>query len=408
MAGLNLPASGPYRSLGRMMVLALSAAVALLGLQDQPPPHPKFESKLTLSLRQEGDDYVFNVDGRTTLPKGAVVRLRVFAVERVPQFQGGFREDEEPLVWEDDEDGQKPYVRMEVDGLPFRVDVYKFVRRPWPLLYRARLIYNPRDQSDAILKLVGEDEHSWHADMKYGDDPLYDILNRERYQEVVDDLDKLEAWYLELKKAYAAHKEKLDVDAWKEWKAVWFGRVERLQERNKLRYGLWAVWMERQAKMRVGGMAELLRRMLVAANEDLLEKQEGAAARAKQIQDAFEPYFEEAVEVLGVERPLDPEKIGPLVRGYEAALKPLRMKALEGKLPAAEDLAEVRRGALTNILRIPQLLKTRKRGYAYANELSARFTSLLEAAEASPDAFARSLKEHDEALKAFKRFAGLK
>lgn len=386
------------------MLIALAAGLALLGVQDQPPPHPKYESKLTLSLEPRGAEYVFNVDGRTTLPKGTVIRLRVFAVERVPQFQGGFREDEEPLVWEDEEDGQKPYHKMEVDGLPFRVDVYKFSRRPWPLLYRARLIYSSRDQSDAILKLIGDDDYSWHADMKYGDDKLYEELNRERVQEVVDDLDALESSYHAFRKAYAAHTAKLDVDAWKEWKAVWFGRLERLSERNKLRYGLWAVWMERQAKMRVGGMAELQRRMLVAASEDLLEKQEGAATRAKQIQDAFEPYFEEAVEVLGIQRPLDPEKIGPLVQAYEEAIKPLRA----GAPPSAEAVAVARRDALTVMLKIPQLLKTRKRGYSYANDLSARFTSLLEAAEASPDVFRKALGEHDEALKAFKAFAGLK
>src|SRR5262245_44183188 len=118
MAGRTLDGLGRIK-LGRMMVLALSAVLALLSAQD--PPHPKFEAKLTLSLNTEGEKFVFNVDGRTTLPKGTVIRLRVFAVERVPQFQGGFREDEEPLVWEDEEDGQKPYQKLEVDGLPFRV-----------------------------------------------------------------------------------------------------------------------------------------------------------------------------------------------------------------------------------------------------------------------------------------------
>lgn len=387
------------------MILALSAALALSCAQNEPPPHPKYEAKLTLSLSQKGEDYVFNIDGRTTLPKGAVVRLRVYAVERVPQFQGGFREDEEPLVWEDEEDGQKPYQKLEVDGLPFRVDVYKFVRRPWALLYRARLIYNSRDQNDEILKVVGDDDYSWHADMKYGDDQLLSEQTRERVGEIVEDLDRLEAAFHDFRRTYAAQKAKLDVDAWKDWKALWFAKLEQFAERNKLRYGLWAVWTERQAKMRLGGMAELLRRILVAAHEDLIDKQENAGARAKQTADAFEAYFEEAVEVLGVERPLDPEKIGPLLRAYEESLKPLRV---EGKVPAPEAVAEARRGGLTAMLRIPLLLKTRKRGYVYATELSSRFTSLLDAAETSPDAFRKALGEHDEALRAFKRFAGLK
>jgi hypothetical protein len=389
-----------------MMVLALSTALALLGAQDQPPPHPKFEAKPVLTLAEKDGQWVFTVAGTSTLPKGVVLRARVYAVEIVPQFQGQ-REDEEPLIWEDEE-GQAAYQKIEIDGLPFKTDVYRFARKPWALLYRTRLLYNPRDQSDAILQLVGNDEYSWPADLKFGDDALLIAQNRERVQEVADDLDLLEAYFHDFRKAYAAQQKKLDVDAWKEWKAVWYGRIERVNERNKVRYGLWAVWMERQAKMRVGGMCELLRRMLVCAGEDLIDKQEGAAARTRQIVDAYEGYFEEAIEVLGIERPLDPEKIGPLVAAYEAALAPLREAATRGAVASAEAAAEARRGALSAILKIPQLLKTRKRGYKYANDLSARFTSLLEAAETSPDALRTALGEHDEALRAFKRFAGLK
>jgi hypothetical protein len=389
-----------------MMVLALSLAVALLGVQDQPPPHPKFEAKLTLSIAEKDAAWVFSVAGSTTLPKGVVLRARVYAVEIVPQFKGQ-REDEEPLVWEDDE-GQPAFQKVEVDGLPFKTDVYRFSRKPWALLYRARLLYHPRDQSEATIKLVGDDEHSWAGDLKFGDDALLLAQTRERVQEVADDLDGLETHFHDIRRAYAAQRAKLEVDAWKEWKAVWYGRVERLNERNKLRYGLWAVWMERQARMRVGGMCELLRRMLVCANEDLIDKQDGAAARTQQIMEAFEGYFEEAIEVLGIQRPLDPEKIGPLIAAYEKALGPIRAAVERGGPAPAAAVDDVRRDALTTLLKIPQLLKTRKRGYAYANDLSARFTSLLEATEASPDAFRAALGEHDEALRAFKRFAGLK
>ena len=388
------------------MLVAWTAALALSCAQDPAPPHPKYEAKFALSIVEKDGSWVFGVAGTTTLPNGVVLRARVYAVEIVPQFQGN-REDEEPLIWEDDE-GQPAFQKIEVDGLPFKSDVYRFVRKPWALLYRARLIYNPRDQSDAVVKLLGDDEHSWPADFKFGDDAMLAAMNRERVQEVADDLDALETHYHAFRKAYAVQQAKLDVDDWKEWKAVWFGRVERLGERNKLRYGLWAVWMERQAKMRVGGMCELLRRLLICASEDLIEKQEGAAARVKQLAEAFEGYFEEAVEVLGIDRPLDPEKIGPIVSAYEEALKALRASLLEGKVATAETADGARRQALTTLLRIPPLLKTRKRGYMYANELSSRFTALLEAAEASPDAFRKAFGEHDEALRAFKRFAGLK
>ena len=388
------------------MIAALAAALALLGVQDPAPPHPKYQAKFSLTIAERDGQWVFGIAGSTTLPKGVVLRARVYAVEIVPQFQGN-REDEEPLIWEDDE-GQPAFQKIEVDGLPFKVDVYRFARKPWALLYRARLFYNPRDQSDEAVKLLGQDEYSWPADAKFGDEALLAAMARERVQEIAEDLDLLETRYHDFRKAYAAQQAKLDVDAWKEWKAVWFGQIERLGERNKLRYGLWAVWTERQAKMRVGGMCELLRRLLVCASEDLIDKQEGAGPRVKQLAEAFEGYFEEAVEVLGVDRPLDPEKIGPIVTAYEKALVPLRAAADAGKAASAEAAVDARRAALTTLLRIPPLLKTRKRGYLYANELSSRFTALLEAAEASPDAFRKAFGEHDEALRAFKRFAGLK
>lgn len=390
------------------MVIALSTALALLGVQDPAPPHPRYEASFLLTLSQKDEAWVFGIEGSTDLPKGTVLRARVYAVEIVPQFQGGARQDEEPLIWEDDE-GQPAFQKIEVDGKPFKLDIYRFQRKPWALLYRARVIYHPRDQSAAILKLLGDDEHSWLSDLKLSDDKALLEQTRERVQEIAEDLDAIEALFYGFRKAYADQGKKKDIDAWLEWKAVWYGRVERLQDRNKLRYGLWAVWMERQAKMRVGGMCELLRRMLISADEDLRENQEGAAARAKQVADAFEGYFEEAVEVLGIPRALDPEKSGPLMEAYEKAVATLRGPIEKGAV-GADVLETARRDGLTVLLRIPPLLKTRKRGYTYANELSARFTALLAAAEApaAPGALRKALEEHDEALRAFKRFAGLK
>ena len=55
-------------------------------------------------------------------------------------------------------------------------------------------------------------------------------------------------------------------------------------------------------------------------------------------------------------------------------------------------------------------LQNRKRGYHYVNEISVRFTRLLEILDAkpAPEALAKGLEEHDAALADFKKFAGLK
>ena len=56
------------------------------------------------------------------------------------------------------------------------------------------------------------------------------------------------------------------------------------------------------------------------------------------------------------------------------------------------------------------LLRPRKRAYKLVNEISVRFTRLLELLDAkpAPEALKKGLEEHDEALGDFKKFAGIK
>jgi hypothetical protein len=126
--------------------------------------------------------------------------------------------------------------------------------------------------------------------------------------------------------------------------------------------------------------------------------------------DGFFAYFEEAVEVIGIEAPLDIEKVGPLVAAYEAGIAPLRAWVEKGAADVADDaLRRARREGFTAILKLPTLLANRKRGYAHVNETSARFSRLLALAEAKAPAedLKKALAEHDAALAGFKRFAGL-
>ncbi len=392
-----------------MNLLAWSL-LGLLGRAEKPAAPSPWKAELKLSLSEKEGEYVFSVAGSTNLKPDVVLRARVYALEIVDDFRRGKREDEEPLVWEDDE-GQPPYRRFQAgeDG-KFGETVYRFVRRPWAILYRARVHYVPRDQTDAVLKRMGEDDLSWHADLRYGDQKLFAEQMRERVKEVSEDLTALEQLYTELRKKYEEHRKTKDADAWRLWKAPWYDRVDRLYERNKQRYNLWAVWMERQARMRIGGMGELLRRMLVLCSELILEGKDHEE-RIAQLFDGFFSYFEEAVEVIGIEAPLDIEKVGPLVAAYEAGVAPLRSWVEKGPGDAAADdaLRRARREAFTAILKLPTLLVNRKRGYAYVNETSARFHRLLDLAEGKAPAadLKKALADHDAALADFKRFAGL-
>ncbi|HXX93235.1 MAG TPA: hypothetical protein VEN81_06350, partial [Planctomycetota bacterium] len=127
--------------------------------------------------------------------------------------------------------------------------------------------------------------------------------------------------------------------------------------------------------------------------------------------EGWHNYFEEAIEVIGIDAPLDVERVGPLVHDYEVSFAPLRAWIEKGQ---GEDVRrEARRDCLSALFKIPLLLQNRKRAYKFVNELSQRFTRLLEATElgTSPEARAavkKALEEHDEALRDFKKFGGLK
>jgi hypothetical protein len=385
-----------------MKVLLLSAALAGLALQDPPPPHPKYKVEMALRLAERDGLHVFLVQGKTDIPDGVVLKARIYAVTTVDTFNGP-RVDEEPLVWEDDE-SQPAFRTVEHERGLFKEDVYRFVLPPWPLGYRVRLIYEPRDQSDDAVKLLGDEPRSWHADLRVGDDAAFAAMLALRVREVTEDLIELKKDFDDLRATFRAREKAPDAGAWSTWKDGWYSRVERRLERNRLRYGLWAVWLERQARMRVGALCELLRRILVACGDHLQGQPQ--PERIRDSMRAWIQYWEEAADQIGIDLPLDLDDIGPPMAAYEAALAKLRDAAAKGD---AELLSAARAEGLTALLRLPPLLRIRKRGYVLASELTRRFTALLDAAEAKvpADAFRAALEEHQAALRAFRDYAGL-
>src|ERR1041384_1303409 len=231
--------------------------------QENPKEGPttKWKADLKLTLVPKDSEWVFVLEGKNNLPKDVSLRARVYAVEIVNDPVQGKREDEEPLVWED-EDTQPGFKVVEMKGIEFREEVYHFKRKPWAILYRGRLHYRPRDQSDAVLREFGEDEWSAYTDLRVGTEKDYGDELKLRVKETTEDLMALEKLYNELRKQLEEQRKKIDVAPWNEWKTGWSPRVEEIDSRNKLRFSLWAIWMERQAKMRVGGMCELLRRIV--------------------------------------------------------------------------------------------------------------------------------------------------
>jgi hypothetical protein len=373
-------------------------------------PDAKWKADFALTIVERDGKWVFHIDGVTNLPPTVKLRARIYALENFQDFKEGEREDDEPLVWEDD-NGQPGFHLFNAEGGgQFHEDVYKFARRPYSIRYRAKVHYQPRDQTDAVTLKVGDEEFFRKADLRFGTDADYAVELRERVKEVAEDLVTIEKLYSEIVEAYPKFKKAYDAQAWGKWKGVWLEPLEAIEKKNEQRYSLWAVWMERQAKMRVGGMCELLIRRIINAVELVFGGEPKADERVQELFKGFHDYFEEAIEVIGVNAPLDVRTVGPLMAAYDKGFAPLRAWIGNPQGNAAGLVRAARRECLGSLLSLAPLLQNRKRGYLYVNEISVRFTRLLEILDAkpAPEALKKGLEEHDAALADFKKFAGLK
>jgi hypothetical protein len=391
------------------ILLAALAQGDAKGQTPPPPPDAKWKADFKLSLIEKEGKWVFVVEGTTNIPPEVRLRARIYALEVFADFKEGEREDDEPLVWED-EGGQPSYRAFHPGpGGKFREEVYAFVRKPYSIRYRGKVHYVPRDQTDAVTLKVGDDDFFRKADLRVGTDADYEKELLDRVAEVAKDLEAMEKLYGELADKYKEIKKKFDGDGWKKWKESWYEKVEEHNRRNEQRFSLWAVWMERQAKMRIGGMCELMRRISAAADEHFFEGAKNEE-RIQEMLKGFHDYFEEAIEVIGINAPLDVRTVGPLVAAYEKAFAPLRAWVLNPEGDPMKVLRPARRDGLGALLQLVHLLQNRKRGYLYLNEISARFTKLLELFDpkAAPEVLKKGLEEHDAALAEFKKFAGLK
>ncbi|MBV8879481.1 MAG: hypothetical protein JO332_05945 [Planctomycetaceae bacterium] len=398
-----------------MNALALLVPVLLAGVSQDAgkapePPDAKWKADFGLSIVQKDGKWVFHIDGVTNLPPEVTLRARIYALETFTDFKEGEREDDEPLVWEDDS-GQPAYHTFHPEGGgQFHEDVYAFVRRPYSIRYRAKVHYYPRDQNDKVTLKVGDEEFFRKADLRFGTDAEYAVELQERVKEVAADLVAIEKLYGEFVDQYPKFLKAFNAEAWAKWKEPWLERIEAIEKRNDTRYSLWAVWMERQAKMRVGGMCELLARRMIGASEGHFLQGLKTEERVQELLKGFHDYFEEAIEVIGVNAPLDPRTVGPLVAAYDQAMAPVRDWVANPKGDGAALLRKARRDGLGALLQLAPLLQNRKRGYLYVNAISVRFSQLLDLIDArpSPDALKKGMEEHDAALAEFKKFAGLR
>jgi len=376
----------------------------------QEAPDAKWKASFALTIVQKDGKWVFRIDGVTNLPADVKLRARIYALETFTDFKEGEREDDEPLVWEDDS-GQPSYHLFNPEGGgQFHEEVYKFVRKPYAIRYRAKVHYNPRDQNDKMTLLVGDEEFFRKADLRFGTDADYALELQERVKEVAGDLVALEKLYVDFVEQYSTFLKNFNAAGWSKWKESWLERIEEIEKRNDTRYSLWAVWMERQAKMRVGGMCELLARRMIGAAEGHFFQNLKTEERVQELIKGFHDYFEEAIEVIGVNAPLDPRTVVPLINAYDGAMAPLRQWIADPKGDGSAVLKKARKDGIGILLQLAPLLQNRKRGYLYVNAISVRFSQLLELIDAKPgpEALKKGMQDHDDALGEFKKFAGIK
>ncbi len=364
-------------------------AVALASRMDPEPPPPapapvpeEFRVEARLDLVEDDGTFAFRVSGRTNLPHGTVLRARAFAVDRSASGPG--EEDEEPLVWEDDET-QPAVARLSTRGGRFSGEVCRFPRRPYSIPYRVRIEVRRDEQPPDLRPLLGDEEASGLAELRPADRAAFRSEILERRAEAGRDLDELEALFRDLRRELDRQRAAPDPDGWRFLEGAWRGRVAVLLRRNEERFELWCVFEERRAKMRLKGGGDCLLRTIEDAGA-FLAGQGDRDGRLRERMAALGDFLEEARDEGGYGGGMDPEVFGPLLSAYEEAV---------ARLPAA------RREALEGLLRLAPPLVRRKRAYAALSDVGFGLARLLDAP--GPEAW----DTHDRALAEFRSLAGL-
>jgi hypothetical protein len=391
------------RSLPAVLVLvgslACSAAgeVPGAGVRDRRPSD-RWTIDFTLSLSERPSSWVFVVHGTTDLPAATVLRARVYAYSVLSDPILGPRDDDEPLVREDDE-VQPPFDRFTAKSGFIHEDVHAFRRKPYSIRYRAKIHYFPEDQTEAIRLKVGDEPFFRQAELRVGTEDSYARELKERLAEATTQLLTLEKLGLELRDL--AFRRPWDAAAWERWKGPAGKVLDGIRDENRRRFALWAVWIEGQCRMRIGALGEFLQHVVDAVEE-------GEAVRDEpRVRTLLKGYFEsveEACDAIGADVPLNPLAAAPVLAAYDRALSPLRAPS-----PSASDARRARAGAVAALGDLAPLVRVRRRGYAALNAMAAQLAQLYDLGEAKTPAseLDRAWRAHDAAEREFRSFARL-
>jgi hypothetical protein len=359
------------------------------------PPSDRWKIDFKLSLTEKLGKWIFAVDGTTDLPAETLLRARVHVVTVVRDPVEGLREDDdEALVREDD--GLRPAVcRFKVGSGRFHEEVHVFSRKPYSILYRAKISCHPEDQTPANGLKIGNDVFECKADLRPGSEADYAKELQERLGEAGRQLMVLEKIGYELREQ--TEKRPFNRAAWTAWKEGAASKIDGIREENGQRYALWAVWMEGQSRMRIGGLCELAQHILTAVDEG------GEERRLRDLTEGYLESIEEAIDVIGVNVPLNPLRATAILKKYAEALAPLRTIPR----PSPEVVRRAHADSVTALFDLTAMLRVRRRGYSYVNQVGARLKRVFDRLDGPAEDLAAAFREHDEALLEFRVYAHL-
>ena len=413
-----------------MKTVALSVLLAGVAAAQEPSrpekPDYKFSADFKLAIEESAGKWTFWAEGTTTLPDGADLKARLYAVEMVDDFKGGKKPDEESLIQE-----RRGWRLHRIKDGKYRIKLLESARKPYTIWYRCRLTYDPDVQDLPIFDKVGEGRMEWVFDLKPASPLDFDRELAGTVKDLTRELEEVQSLFRDLRGRFQVWTRAPDRAAFEEWRKGLAAKVGEIRKRNDSRWSIWIVWLERQAKFRFESFADRFESLCldfeawldlkakVAAEKnpealkELAGEEQDRQLRIMYGLNGFLAYFEEAREALGIDTPSDPDAVGALLKDYEAATDELGALASKkdaalwrDRAPAARNRA---RGALLR-LSLPGLLP--RRAYDRVLELSDKFAEVYahfeRTAAGEKPAATEAPSEHAALLAEFRRYAGVK
>lgn len=265
-------------------------------------PAPQEPAAAKLSIAQEDGLFVIRLKGPVALPDEALVTVHL---NYVMKGRDGAEESNAVLH---NGSSLRSHVRVQkgqVDAV-----LGRFVREPFPIHYRAVVVYDPEGQAAAVVK-ARPGPLEIPADLKAAPPEVLNPRLERLKRETIADFEAVESLYEEFKHQFTGIQAgTLSAAAWETWKKRTLDQLEELKALNTHRFEIWAIWVERAGKLKLEGLHLQLADLIADGSKILaLPEAERAEplAEAKKAMDLFLKSAHADRLALGLEKPPSPE-----------------------------------------------------------------------------------------------------